>query len=178
MNTDAMTLWLTGRPCAGKSTLAEALEQKLKKAGIRVARLDGDDLRSKMNADLGFSESDRKENLRRAAQMAQVFNDNGSCVIAAFVSPTHEMRRMVRGIVRNFKLCYVQCGAEVCESRDVKGMYKKARQGKIKDFTGVSAPFEEPRDAEIVVDTEHRDLEQCVEEVFKTLEIQGRPERS
>ena len=164
-----MTLWFTGRPCAGKSTLAAALEQVLEKRGIHVARLDGDDVRNKLSADLGFTEKDRLENLRRVAHVAQLFNENNNFVIATFVSPTNEMRRLVRGIIQNFKLCYVKCNAEVCEDRDVKGMYKKARLGKIKDFTGVSAPFEEPDEYEIVVNTGTHSVEQCVDEILRAI---------
>ena len=163
------TLWLTGRPCAGKTTIADRLIDEMEKRGIRVARLDGDDVRGRLNADLGFSEEDRRENLRRVAHVAQLFNENGNLVIAAFVSPTNELRSLVRGIVQNFKLCYVKCAPEVCEARDVKGMYKKARAGQIKDFTGVTAPFEEPLRPEIVVDTVKQDLEACVGHILKEL---------
>lgn len=168
-----MTLWLTGRPCAGKSTLAAALEEVLEKRGVHVARLDGDDVRNKLNADLGFTDKDRAENLRRVAHVAQLFNENESFVIATFVSPTNEMRRLVRGIIQNFRLCYVKCTAEVCENRDVKGMYKKARLGQIKDFTGVSAPFEEPDKCEIVVDTGASSVEQCVAEILRAIGAGG-----
>jgi len=167
------TLWLTGRPCAGKSTLAVALEQELEKRGAHVARLDGDDVRNKLNADLGFTDKDRMENLRRVAHVAQLFNENENFVIATFVSPTNEMRRLVRGIIKNFKLCYVKCTAEICENRDVKGMYKKARLGQIKDFTGVSAPFEEPDKCEIVVDTGANSVEQCVTEILRAIGAGG-----
>src|SRR3989338_8764190 len=139
-----MTLWLTGRPCAGKTTLAKRLREELDKRGIRTVNLDGDDVRGRLNADLGFSPKDRKENLRRVDQVAQLFNENGNFVIATFITPTNELRDMVRSIIVHFKLCYVKCSPELCEKRDVKGMYKKARKGEIKDFTGVSVPFEEP----------------------------------
>lgn len=165
------TLWFTGRPCAGKSTLAAALEEALEKRGVHVSRLDGDDVRNKLNADLGFTDKDRLENLRRVAHVAQLFNENDSFVVATFVSPTNEMRRLVRGIIGNFKLCYVKCSAELCEKRDVKGMYKKARLGQIKDFTGVSAPFEEPDECEIVVDTGHHSVEQCVGQILRAIGV-------
>ena len=163
------TLWLTGRPCAGKSTLAEALKERLEAMGIHVARLDGDDVRNKLNSDLGFSEEDRKENLRRVAHVAELFNQNNSFVIATFVSPTNEFRALVRGIIKSFVLCYVNASAGTCEARDVKGMYKKARAGLIKDFTGVSAPFEEPDQAEILVRTDKQDVQACVEQVLEAL---------
>lgn len=164
-----LTLWLTGRPCAGKSTLAKHLRQEMDKRGIRTVNLDGDDVRGKLNADLGFSEKDRKENLRRVAHVARLFNENGSFVIATFVSPTNEVREMVRGIIPNFKLCYVQSSLATCEARDVKGQYKKARRGEIKDFTGVSAPFEEPVRPDIVVHTEKNDVETCVAHILNEL---------
>jgi adenylylsulfate kinase len=163
------TLWLTGRPCAGKSTLADALVKRFEQLNIPVARLDGDDVRTGLNADLGFTESDRKENLRRVAHVAKLFNLNQNIVIATFVSPTNELRKLVREIVPDFILCYVNAGIETCESRDVKGHYKKARQGVLKNFTGVSAPFEEPDDAEIVVDTVRDDLKTCVDKILKAL---------
>src|SRR5687767_12966357 len=130
-----LTLWLTGRPCAGKTTIAKRLREELARLGLPTASLDGDDVRGRLNADLGFSDKDRRENLRRVGHVAQLFNDNGIFVIATFVTPTNEMRDLVRGIVSNFKLCYVNCSPKLCEERDVKGMYKKARKGEIKEFT-------------------------------------------
>ena len=170
--TPNITLWLTGRPCSGKSTIAERLKDEMEKRGYRVAHLDGDAVRGKLSADLGFSDKDRKENLRRVAHVAQLFNDNGNFVIATFVSPTNDLRELVRGIVGNFKLCYVRCRAEICEERDVKGMYKKARLGQIKEFTGVSAPFEEPLWPDIIVDTEKNSLEDCVFQIFHELGLE------
>ena len=166
-----MTLWLTGRPCSGKSTIAWRLREEMNLRGIHTAYLDGDDVRGKLSADLGFSDKDRHENLRRVAHVAQLFNENASFVIAGFVSPTEDMRDLVRGIVKNFKLCYVRCSLETAEKRDVKGMYKKARAGLIKDFTGIGSPFEEPKNAEIVVDTDKYNLEKCVKQILKELGI-------
>jgi adenylylsulfate kinase len=166
------TLWLTGRPCAGKSTIAARLKEEMRKRGYRTVHIDGDDVRLKLNADLGFSDKDRKENLRRAAHVMRLFNENGSFVIATFVSPTNGLREMVRGIIASFKLCYVRCGADVCEDRDVKGMYKKARAGQIKEFTGVSAPFEEPLRVDITVDTERNSLEDCVRHILRELHVE------
>ncbi len=163
------TLWLTGRPCAGKSTLAAALVKRLETVNIRVTQLDGDDIRTGLCADLGFDEGDRKENLRRVAHVAKLFNHNQNFVIATFVSPTNELRQLVRDIVPNFVLCYVKASSEACEGRDVKGHYKKARQGLIKNFTGVSAPFEEPDHVDILVDTVKDDLNTCVDQILKAL---------
>lgn len=165
------TLWLTGLPCAGKTTLAKRIKQELDNRGYKAVHLDGDDVRCKLNADLGFTADDRKENLRRVAHVARLFNENGNFVIASFVSPTNEFRQMVRDIIVNFKLVYVNCSLETCEQRDVKGMYKKARSGEIKQFTGISAPFEEPTTADIVVDTENNCLEDCVRQVLEALEV-------
>ena len=165
------TLWLTGLPCSGKTTLAKRLKEELDNRGYKVVHLDGDDIRGKLNADLSFSEQDRKENLRRIAHVARLFNENGNFVIASFVSPTDEMRKMVKEIIGNFKLCFLKCSVETCEKRDAKGMYKKAREGKIKDFTGISAPFEQPQHSDITVDTEREDLKICVKKILKSLKI-------
>lgn len=164
-----MTLWLTGLPCSGKSALAKRLKEELNNKGYQVVHLDADDVRSTLNADLGFSPEDRKENLRRIAHVAKLFNKNGNFVIASFISPTNEMREMVKEIIGNFKLVFVKCGLEMCEKRDVNGMYKKARIGEIKDFTGISAPFEEPHQADIVVDTERNNIEDCVKEILSKI---------
>ena len=160
------TLWLTGLPCSGKTTLAKRLKQELDARGLRTVHLDADELRHQLNADLGFSTEDRKENMRRSAHVAKIFNQNGNFVVASYVSPTDAYRAMVRDIIGAFTLVFVKCGISSCEARDVKGMYKLARTGEIKDFTGVSAPFEEPADADIVVDTEHSSIEECVQKIL------------
>ncbi len=165
------TLWLTGLPCAGKTTLAERIKAELDNRGYKTVHLDGDDVRDKLNADLGFSPEDRKENLRRIAHVARLFNENGSFVIASFVSPSNELRKMVSDIIGNFKLVYTKCSLETCEKRDVKGMYKKAREGEIKQFTGVSAPFEEPAESDIVVDTENSSIEECLGQILQAMRI-------
>lgn len=160
------TLWLTGLPCSGKTTLSKRLKEELDKLGYKTVHLDADDVRNKLNADLGFSPEDRFENLRRVAHVAKLFNDNGNFVIASFVSPLEEYRRMVKEIIGNFKLVYVKCSLKACQERDVKGMYKSAGNGVIKEFTGVSAPFEEPPEADITVDTERYNVEECVEKII------------
>jgi len=165
------TLWLTGQPCSGKTTLSIKLREEMDRRNIHTVNLDGDDVRGGLNMDLGFSEKDRKENLRRVAYVAQLFNENGSFVIATFITPMNALRQMVRGIIRNFSLCYVKCSPAVCESRDVKGMYKKARRGEIPDFTGVTAPFEVPLNPEMIVDTEHHDVDACVKHILETLRL-------
>jgi len=163
------TLWLTGLPCAGKTTIAKRLKEELDNRGYYTNHLDGDDVRGALNEDLGFTPEDRKENLRRIAHVSKLFNKNGTFVIASFVSPTNELRNMIKGIVENFKLVYVKCSLKECEKRDVKGMYKRARTGEIPQFTGVSAPFEEPKNPDIVVDTENSNLEECVKQILTNL---------
>lgn len=166
-----MTLWITGLPCAGKTTLAKRIKEELDNRGYRTMHLDGDDVRGKLNADLGFSAEDRKENLRRVAHIAKLFNENGNFVIASFVSPSNQLRKMIADIVGNFKLVYAKCSLETCEKRDVKGMYKKARSGEIREFTGVSAPFEKPDNGSIVVDTENNNIEECVEQILQKMKV-------
>ena len=166
------TLWLTGLPCSGKTTLAKRLKEELDNRGYKAVHLDGDDVRGKLNEDLGFSVEDRKENLRRIAHVSKLFNENGNFVIASFVSPTNEYRRMIKETIGDFKLVYLKCSVETCEERDIKGMYKRARLGEIKDFTGVSAPFEEPNDADIIVDTKNQDPETCVRQILSNLKAE------
>ena len=163
----AATIWLTGLPCSGKTTLAEQLKEKLWDRGIMAVHLDADDIRKKLNVDLGFSQKDRVENLRRVAHVARLLNDNGILVIASFVSPTNTMRQMVKGLIKNMKLVYLKCDLNICEKRDVKGMYKKARKGLIKEFTGISAPFEIPHKADLVLDTAKYSREYCVQRMLE-----------
>ncbi len=165
------TLWLTGLPCSGKTTLSKRLNEELNNRGFKAVHLDADDIRSKLNIDLGFSPEDRKENLRRVAHVAKLFNKNGNFVIASFVSPINEVREMARNIIGNFNLVFIKCSLSICERRDVKGMYKKARADEIEEFTGISAPFEEPLDADIVVDTERDDIETCVRKILNMLGV-------
>jgi adenylylsulfate kinase len=165
-----MTLWLTGRPCSGKTSISKQLNIELSSQGFHVVNLDGDVVRNGLNKDLGFSSKDRWENLRRVAHICQLFNDNGVFVIATFVSPTNDLREMVRGIISNFKMCYVSCSLEVAEKRDIKGMYKKARLGIIKEFTGISAPFEDPINPDIVIDSGNLPLIDCVKHIVGFLD--------
>ncbi len=169
--TTQATLWLTGLPCAGKTTLARRLKEELDNRGYNTVHLDGDNIRGKLNADLGFSPEDRRENLRRAAHVSRLFNKNNHFVIASFVSPLNELREMIRGIIDNFKLVYVKCSLRICEQRDTKGMYKKARQGNIEQFTGVSAPFEDPGNPEITVNTDNNTVEECVGHILEQLKL-------
>jgi adenylyl-sulfate kinase len=170
MDGTGTTIWLTGLPCSGKTTLATALKEELIKKGYKIVHLDGDILRSGVNKDLGFSSKDRKENLRRVACLIRDFRTRGNLVIASFVSPTNELRDMVKKILGSMHLVYVKCSLEECKKRDVKGMYKKAETGEIGEFTGVTAPFEEP-DADIVIDTEHNNVQTCTMQILNTLNI-------
>lgn len=161
------TLWLTGLPCSGKTTIAKRLKEELDNNGFRTVHFDAEHIRGTLNADLGFSEKDRVENLRRVAHVAKLFNDNGIFVIASFVSPTNKMRRMIKEIIKNMKLVYLKCDLKICEKRDVKGMYRKARRGLIREFTGISAPFEIPNNADVVVDTAKYDVESSVRKILE-----------
>jgi len=164
------TVWFTGLPCSGKTTLAKRLKEELDNRGYKTALLDGDDVRDKLNEDLSFSDRDRFENLRRIAHVAKLFNENGNFVIASFISPTNKMREMVKKIIPTIKIIYLQCSLETCEKRDTRGMYKQAREGKIKDFTGIGAPFEIPK-TDLVVDTEKKRINACIEQILAMLNI-------
>ncbi|MGQ9847021.1 MAG: adenylyl-sulfate kinase [Bacteroidales bacterium] len=164
LNQRAKCIWFTGLSGSGKSTLAIGLEKKLFQLNYTTSLLDGDNIRHGINKDLGFSDDDRKENIRRIAEINKLFNSNGIITINTFISPTNEIRSIVKDIVgkENFILIYVKASLETCENRDVKGLYKKAREGLIKDFTGISSPFEEPTDAHLVVDTTNESVENCL----------------
>jgi len=168
-------LWFTGLSGAGKSTLAHAVEEKLHAMGCRTYVLDGDNVRHGLCGDLSFSDADRRENIRRIGEMAKLFIDAGVIVLTAFISPFRVDRERVRGMVMpgDFLEIYCQCSVEVCETRDVKGLYKKARAGEVKDFTGISSPYEEPLKPELIVDTAGQPLETCVEQVLALLRERG-----
>ncbi|MCL4147273.1 UNVERIFIED_CONTAM: hypothetical protein GTU68_020510, partial [Idotea baltica] len=164
----AKVLWLTGLSGSGKSTIAEALEKQLHLEGFLTKLLDGDNIRVGLSNNLGFSAEDRKENIRRIAEAAKLFLDGGIICICSFVSPTREIRDMARAIIGpdDFLEVYVNAPLEVCESRDVKGLYKKARAGEIKQFTGIDAPFEAPLNPFFELKTDEKDLAACREELF------------
>ncbi len=167
---NAVLLWFTGLSGAGKSTLAHALEEQLHQHGCRTYVLDGDNVRHGLCGDLGFSHEDRTENIRRIGEMAKLFIQAGVITLTAFISPYRSDRQRVRDLVgSDFVEVYVRCPLEVCEERDVKGLYQKAREGKIKEFTGISSPYEEPQDPELVIDTAGRSVEECVEEIKQFL---------
>jgi adenylylsulfate kinase len=165
-------VWFTGLSASGKSMIVHNLEKKLFIQGIRTYVLDGDNVRHGLNANLGFSREDRKENLRRIAEVSKLFADAGILVLAAFISPYREDREYIRERFEgdNFFEIYVKCSVEECERRDPKGQYKKARAGIIKNYTGISAPYEEPEKPDMVIDTENFDLESSVAKVSELLE--------
>lgn len=157
-------IWFTGLSGSGKSTLAIALERELYKRRILCRILDGDNIRSGINNNLGFSEADRTENIRRIAEVSKLFVDCGIVTLAAFISPTHTIRQMAAHIIgeKDFLEIFVSTPIEECEKRDVKGLYAKARRGEIKDFTGISSPFEAPEHPFISIDTSRQSLEESV----------------
>lgn len=164
-------IWFTGLSGSGKSTLAIALERELYKQGILCRILDGDNIRSGINNNLGFSEADRTENIRRIAEVSKLFVDCGIVTIAAFISPTNAIRHMAAEIIGNddFLEVYVSTPIEECEKRDVKGLYAKARRGEIKDFTGISSPFEAPEHSFISIDTSCQPLEESVKKLMQAI---------
>lgn len=161
-------LWFTGLSGSGKSTVAIALERELHKRGKLCRILDGDNIRTGINADLTFSAEDRKENIRRIAEVGKLFVDTGIITIAAFVSPTNELRELARNIIGedDFKEIFISTPIEECERRDVKGLYARARRGEVKDFTGISAPFEAPTSPALSLDTSVLNLEDSVKEIL------------
>ena len=164
-------IWFTGLSGSGKSTLAHAIEEELHQRGCRTFVLDGDNVRHGLCGDLGFTPQDRVENIRRIGEMAKLFMEAGVIVLTAFISPYRADRERVRGMVEHGDFIEIYCDSsiEVCESRDVKGLYKKARAGQIADFTGISSPYEAPENAELVVSTGSAELDACVQEVMKLL---------
>jgi adenylylsulfate kinase len=157
-------IWFTGLSGSGKSTIAIALERELHKRGLLCRILDGDNIRSGINNNLGFSEADRVENIRRIAEVSKLFIDSGIITIAAFISPNNDIRNMAADIIGrdDFLEIYVSTPIEECERRDVKGLYAKARRGDIKNFTGISAPFEAPENPALELDTSKLSLEESV----------------
>ncbi|NCE71410.1 adenylyl-sulfate kinase [Odoribacter sp. Z80] len=168
LNQKGIMIWFTGLSGSGKSTLAIALERELHQKGILCRILDGDNIRSGINNNLGFSEADRTENIRRIAEVAKLFVDCGIVTLAAFISPTNAIRQMAAEIIgkEDFLEVYVSTPIEECEKRDVKGLYAKARRGEIKDFTGISSPFEQPESPFITLDTSCQPLEESVKSLM------------
>ncbi|SER27303.1 adenylylsulfate kinase [Gracilibacillus ureilyticus] len=168
-------LWFTGLSGSGKSTLTVALEKALYDQGIRTYRLDGDNIRHGLNNNLGFSPEDRKENIRRIGEVAKLMSDAGLITLTAFISPYQEDRDNVRQLLADgdFIEIYVKCSLEGCEQRDPKGLYQKARAGEIKGFTGIDAPYEQPVNPELTVDTEENTVEQSVANIIQYLKTRN-----
>jgi len=164
-------VWFTGLSGAGKSTIAHAVEERLHQMGCRTFVFDGDNVRHGLCADLGFSQEDRSENIRRIGEMAKLFTEAGVIALTAFISPFNADRERVRNIVRagDFMEIYCRCSVEECERRDVKGLYRKARAGLIRDFTGVSSPYEEPINPDLELDTSAFALHECVDKIIQLL---------
>jgi adenylylsulfate kinase len=165
-------IWLTGLSGSGKSTLATGLEYYLFEAGFKVYLLDGDNIRKGINSDLGFSLADRTENIRRIAEVSKLMLDAGLVIISAFISPFHADREMVREIVGEdrFTEIFVNCPLEVCEKRDTKGLYKKARQGFIRDFTGIGSPYEVPENPDLIVHTHKESVDESLSKIISHVE--------
>ena len=168
LNQNSFLLWFTGLSGSGKSTIANALEYKLHQEGYKTYALDGDNIRKGINNDLTFSPEDRKENIRRIAEVSNLLVDAGVVVLAAFVSPYKKDRENIAHIVGNdnFVEIFVNTSLEECEKRDVKGLYKKARAGEIKDFTGVNAPYEAPNTPDVEIITDGLSIEECVIKIY------------
>ena len=174
-NSRGCTLWLTGLSGAGKSTIANQVEQIFHRNGLRTYILDGDNVRHGLNADLGFSDSDRAENIRRVSEVAKLFVDAGVVTIVSFISPFGEERKLARDIVgtEDFFEVFVDAPLEVVEARDVKGLYAKARAGLIPNFTGINSPYEIPTDPDLRIDTSGSSIEECVQMVLEALTNKG-----
>ena len=168
-------LWFTGLSGAGKSTLANAVNSALFEQGLSCYVLDGDNVRHGLCSDLGFSDADREENIRRIGEVAKLFLDAGVVVLTAFVSPFRSDRDRARALVEDGDFIEIHCAADlgVCEQRDTKGLYAKARAGEIKEFTGISSPYEDPANPELRIDTGNQDLETCVAQVLGYLQSKG-----
>ncbi len=167
----SLVVWVVGLSGSGKSTLARGLENALHQKGYLTQILDGDNLRTGINKNLSFSDEDRTENIRRAAEVSKLFTSCGIITICSLISPTEEIRKMAKTIIGSDKYfeVYVNCPIEVCESRDVKGLYKLARKGEIKNFTGIDAPFEEPKNPDLEIKTDINSIEVCHNQLVKNI---------
>ncbi|WP_183249143.1 adenylyl-sulfate kinase [Anoxybacillus tengchongensis] len=170
-NHHSFVLWFTGLSGSGKSTLANEVAKTLFEQNIHCYVLDGDNVRHGLNSDLGFSAKDRTENIRRIGEVAKLFVDSGQIVLTAFISPFRQDRQLVRSKLEQdeFVEVYVRCPLETCEQRDPKGLYKKARNGEIRDFTGIDSPYEPPLSPDVVVDTDQHSIDQCVQQIISYL---------
>ncbi|MEM6736403.1 MAG: adenylyl-sulfate kinase [Bacteroidota bacterium] len=173
----ALVVWFVGLSGSGKSTLANALENNLFNKGYKTYILDGDNIRSGLNKDLDFSDLGRKENIRRISEVAKLFADSGTIVLTAFISPFKADRASAKKLIgkEDFVEVHVDCPLEVCERRDVKGLYKKAREGKIRHFTGINSPFEIPETPDIKIDTASNSLDACLKQLIEEIEPRIKP---
>ncbi|RWQ71095.1 adenylyl-sulfate kinase [Bacillus cereus] len=174
-NHKSYVLWFTGLSGSGKSTIAMEIERQLYNRNIRTYVLDGDNIRHGLNKDLGFSQKDREENIRRIGEVSKLFVDSGVVSITAFISPYSKDRAIIRSMlsVGEFIEIYLKCGIDICEQRDPKGLYKKARQGEIQGFTGVSDPYEEPIEPELIIETDKQNIQASVQQVLDYLNNHG-----
>ncbi|MEH7350605.1 adenylyl-sulfate kinase [Gottfriedia acidiceleris] len=170
-NHHSSILWFTGLSASGKSTIANEVAKALSHHNVQQYVLDGDNIRHGLNKDLGFTDYDRTENIRRIGEVAKLFVDNGQIVLTAFISPFIADRNIVRSLVEQdeFIEVYVECSVETCESRDPKGLYKKAKNGEIQNFTGISSPYEAPINPEITLNTDKQSVQECVETILQFL---------
>jgi adenylylsulfate kinase len=173
MATEGFVVWFTGLPSAGKSTLARLLEKELHRRAWRVEVLDGDEVRLRLTKGLGFSKEDRDENIRRIAFVARLLAQHGVAAITAAISPYRAAREEARREIEQFVEVYVQCGLDTCVQRDVKGLYRRALAGEIKNFTGISDPYEEPLDPEVTVHTDRETAEESIARILGRLEALG-----
>jgi adenylylsulfate kinase len=180
LNQKAVVIWMTGLSGSGKTTLAENIEKELFGMGYLVQILDGDNLRSGINRNLGFSEPDREENIRRAAEISKLFLDCGIICINCFISPTDKIRKMARDIIgtSDFVEVFLNASLDICEKRDIKGLYREARAGNIRNFTGIDSPYEIPVNADIEIDSERlsvaESVEICMKIILKRIVANGR----
>ena len=174
-NHRSIVLWFTGLSGSGKSSLAHALEEKLFQKGCRTFVLDGDNVRHGLNSNLDFSEAGRTENIRRISEVSKLMLESGLIVMTAFISPFNKDRNDARKLISDDDFIEIYCKAslEVCEKRDVKGLYKRARAGKIKNYTGINSPYEAPKNPELIIDTDQKTLEESVSMIIKFLESKG-----
>jgi adenylylsulfate kinase len=171
----SVVLWFTGLSGSGKSTLAHALEEKLYQKGCRTFVLDGDNVRHGLNSNLDFSESGRTENIRRISEVSKLMLESGLIIMTAFISPFHKDRNEARKLISSDDFIEIYCKAslEICETRDVKGLYKRARAGEIKNYTGIDSPYEIPENPELIIDTDNQGLEDSVSTILSFLELNG-----
>ncbi|UII27941.1 adenylyl-sulfate kinase [Fulvivirga maritima] len=179
LNQKSIVIWMVGLSGSGKSTIARGLENKLHEEGFLTALLDGDNLRTGLNNNLGFSEEDRTENIRRAAEASKLLAANGVITICSLISPTESIREMAKTILQD-KYCevFINCPIEECEKRDVKGLYAKARRGEIKNFTGIDSPFEEPQNASITIYTAEHSVEDNLDQLLEYILPKIKPSKN